>query len=101
MTKSPNKSIIFVLIVSALDTAGLGIIYPVLPKLIVDLVNTDISTAATYGGWLIFAYALMQFIFAPVLGNLSDRYGRRSVLLISLFGFTIDYLFLAFAQNIT
>ncbi len=100
MTKSPKKSIIFVLIVTALDTAGLGIIYPVLPQLIEDLVNTDISTAATYGGWLTFAYALMQFFFAPVLGNLSDRYGRRSVLLISLFGFTLDYLFLAFAQNI-
>ncbi len=96
----PKKSIIFILIVTALDTAGLGIIYPVLPQLIEDLVNTDISTAATYGGWLTFAYALMQFFFAPVLGNLSDRYGRRSVLLVSLLGFTIDYLFLAFAQNI-
>ncbi|MBI6119120.1 TCR/Tet family MFS transporter [Mariniflexile ostreae] len=101
MVPSQRKSILFVLIVTALDTTGLGIIYPVLPQLIEDLVNTDISTAATYGGWLTFAYALMQFIFAPVLGNLSDRYGRRSVLLISLFGFTIDYIFLAFAQNIT
>lgn len=101
MTKSQRKTIIFVLIVTALDTTGLGIIYPVLPQLIEDLVKTDISTAATYGGWLTFAYAVMQFFFAPVLGNLSDRYGRRSVLLISLLGFTIDYLFLAFAQNIT
>lgn len=100
MAKSQRKTILFVLIVTALDTTGLGIIYPVLPQLIEDLANTDISKAATYGGWLTFAYALMQFFFAPVLGNLSDRYGRRSVLLISLFGFTIDYLFLAFAQNI-
>lgn len=100
MAHSQKSTIPFVLTVTALDTAGLGIIYPVLPQLIKDLVNTDISNAATYGGWLTFAYALMQFVFAPVLGNLSDRYGRRSVLLISLLGFAIDCLFLAFAQHI-
>ena len=65
MVKPQRKSIIFVLIVTALDTTGLGIIYPVLPQLIEDLANTDISKAATYGGWLTFAYALMQFFFAP------------------------------------
>src|SRR5699024_1460760 len=85
---------------TALDTAGLGIIYPVLPELIKTLVHTDISSAATYGGWLTFAYAAMQFIFAPVLGNLSDKYGRRIVLLYSLLGFAFDCLFFAFAQNI-
>lgn len=101
MVQSKKKTILFVLIVTALDTTGLGLIYPVLPQLIEELVNTDISTAATYGGWLTFAYALMQFCFAPVLGNLSDRYGRRYVLLLSLLGFTIDYIFLAFAQNLS
>ena len=101
MVQSKKKTILFVLIVTALDTTGLGLIYPVLPQLIEELVNTDISTAATYGGCLTFAYALMQFCFAPVLGNLSDRYGRRYVLLLSLLGFTIDYIFLAFAQNLS
>ncbi|MDG3584116.1 TCR/Tet family MFS transporter [Galbibacter pacificus] len=100
MSRSHKSTILFVLIVTAMDTAGLGIIYPVLPQLIQDLINTDVSSAATYGGWLTFAYALMQFVFAPVLGNLSDRHGRRIVLLISLLGFAIDCLFLAFAQHI-
>lgn len=98
--KKSNPAIIFVLIVIAIDTAGFGIIYPVLPKLMTELLHSDISTAAVYGGWLSFAYALMQFIFAPILGNLSDRFGRRPVLLSSLFGFGIDCLFLAFAPNI-
>lgn len=100
MARSQKSTIVFVLVVTALDTAGLGIVYPVLPKLIQELVNTDTSHAATYGGWLTFAYALMQFVFAPVLGYLSDHYGRRIVLLISLLGFAIDCLFLAFAQHI-
>jgi len=60
----------------------------------------DISTASTYGGWLMFSYAVMQFLCAPVLGNLSDRYGRRPVLLFSLLGFGLDYILLALAPDI-
>ncbi len=83
-----------------IDIIGLGIIIPVIPKLITELIQGDISEAAKYGGWLIFAYAITQFLFAPLIGNLSDKYGRRPIILISLFGFSIDYLFLAFAPSI-
>lgn len=90
----------FILVTVLVDVIGLGIIIPVLPNLIRELVNADISTASSYGGWLMFSYAVMQFLFAPVLGNLSDRYGRRPVLLFSLFGFGLDYILLAFAPSI-
>nr|WP_295872334.1 TCR/Tet family MFS transporter [uncultured Chitinophaga sp.] len=92
---------LFIVLVVVIDTAGFGLIFPVLPQLLRDLLHADISTAARYGGWLAFAYAAMQFIFAPVLGGLSDRYGRRPVLLTSLLGFSVDCLFLAFAPNVT
>src|ERR1700754_1939855 len=90
----------FIFVTVLIDFIGFGIIIPVLPKLIAQLINGDLSDAARYGGWLLFAYATMQFLFAPVMGGLSDRFGRRPVLLFSLFGFGIDYLFLAFAPTI-
>lgn len=90
----------FILVTVLVDVIGLGIIIPVLPNLIRELVDADISTASSYGGWLMFSYAVMQFLCAPVLGNLSDRYGRRPVLLFSLFGFGLDYILLAFAPTI-
>lgn len=90
----------FIFLTLLIDITGLGIIIPVLPQLIAQLIHGNLSTAAAYGGWLTFAYAFMQFIFAPVIGALSDKLGRRPVLLWSLFGFGIDYLFLAFAPTI-
>lgn len=90
----------FIFVTLLIDVIGIGIIIPVMPKLIQELIHGDISQAAKVGGWLIPAYAVMQFLFSPVLGNLSDAYGRRPVLLFSLFGFGIDYLFLAFAPTI-
>ncbi|MFX8933998.1 MFS transporter, partial [Acinetobacter baumannii] len=82
------------------DVIGFGLIIPVAPKLIQELLGiTDVSVASQYGGWLTFAYAIMQFLCAPILGNLSDKYGRRPVLLFSLFGFGIDYLFVSFAPS--
>ena len=102
MTKtSKSPAIGFIFITMLIDIIGLGLIIPVIPKLISELIHGDISEAAKYGGWLIFAYSLTQFVFSPVIGNLSDKFGRRPIILISLFGFSIDYLFLAFAPSIT
>lgn len=95
-----NKAIGFIFITLILDITGLGLIIPVLPDLIKELINGTLSQAAIYGGYLTATYAVMQFVFAPVLGGLSDKYGRRPVLLFSLFGFGLDYLFLFFAPTI-
>jgi len=100
MTPSRPAALRFIFITLLIDVTGLGIIIPVLPKLISELIHGNLSDASQYGGWLTFSYALMQFLFAPVLGNLSDRFGRRPVLLFSLLGFGIDYIFLAFAPTI-
>ncbi len=100
MKDKKQAAIGFIFITMLLDVIGLGIIIPVIPKLIKELINADISEAAKYGGWLAFAYAFTQFIFAPIVGGLSDKYGRRPIILISLFGFAIDYLFLSIAPTI-
>jgi DHA1 family tetracycline resistance protein-like MFS transporter len=101
MTAEPRKAALgFIFVTLVIDVIGFGIIIPVLPELIRQLSGGTISDAARYGGFLLFAFAVMQFLFAPVLGNLSDRYGRRPVLLFSLFGFGLDYLFLTFAPTL-
>ncbi len=100
MSQVRGNALMFIFITILIDVIGIGIIIPVLPKLITELTGGDMSEAARYGGWLMFAYAIMQFLFAPIIGGLSDRYGRRPVLLLSLFGLGIDYLFLAFAPTI-
>ncbi|MBI4920473.1 MAG: TCR/Tet family MFS transporter [Devosia nanyangense] len=86
-----------ILITILLDMVGYGIIVPVLPELIRELTGGGVSQAAVIGGWLVFVYSVMQFIFSPVLGNLSDRFGRRPVLLGSLLGLTFDYAMMGFA----
>jgi MFS transporter, DHA1 family, tetracycline resistance protein len=90
----------FIFVTLLVDVMGFGMIIPVLPQLIQHLIHGTVSEAAPYAGWLAFAYASTQFFFSPVIGNLSDKYGRRPVLLSSLIGFGIDYLFLAFAPTI-
>lgn len=90
----------FIFVTVFVDVLGLGVIIPVLPKLLEQIGHVDVSMASQLSGYLTFAYALMQFIFSSVLGNLSDRYGRRPVLLLSLFGFGIDYLLMAFAPDV-
>ena len=100
MATNRKAAIGFIFITLMIDITGLGLIIPVLPALIQQLIHGTISEASKYGGWLTFAYAIMQFFFAPVLGGLSDKFGRRPVLLFSLFGFALDYLFLSFAPTI-
>lgn len=100
MAPSKKAAIGFIFLTLLIDVTGLGLIIPVLPKLIESMIEGDISTASQWGGWLTFSYAMMQFICAPVIGALSDKFGRRPVLLLSLLGFGIDYLFLSFAPTI-
>lgn len=86
-----------ILITILLDMVGYGIIVPVLPELLQELTGGSVAQAAVIGGWLVFAYAATQFVASPVLGNLSDRFGRRPVLLLSLLGLTFDYAMMALA----
>ena len=89
----------FIFITTVLDSMGIGIIMPVMPDLLQEVGNFNLSDAARWGGWLTVVFAINQFLFAPTLGGLSDAYGRRPVLLLSLFVMTIDYLVLVFAQS--
>ncbi|WP_158799478.1 TCR/Tet family MFS transporter [Pedobacter sp. L105] len=100
MASQKKSAVGFIFITLLIDFTGFGIIIPVLPKLIEELTGGGLSVAAIYGGWLTISYSVMQFIGAPILGGLSDRFGRRPVLLGSLFGLGIDYIFLAFAPTI-
>lgn len=100
MAEKKQAALGFIFVTLLIDIIGLGIIIPVMPKLISGMIGGTFGEAAKYGGWMIFAYSIMQFLFAPVLGNLSDRYGRRPIILISLFGLGIDYIFLALAPTI-
>src|SRR5215204_1129821 len=95
-----NTALIFIFITLLIDVTGLGIIIPVLPILLQELSGGTVSETSQYGGWMLFAYASMQFVCAPIIGGLSDRYGRRPVLLASLLGLGIDYIFLTLAPTI-
>ena len=96
--RAPALGFIFVTIL--IDVIGLGIIIPVVPKLIEQLTGEGLSRASGYSGWLTFAYAAAQFCFAPVMGGLSDKLGRRPVLLAALLGLGLDYIFLSFAPTL-
>jgi len=96
-----RSALTFIFITLLIDITGWGIIIPVMPGLIQQLSGGDLSDASRIGGWISFAYAVMQFFFAPILGNLSDRFGRRPIILISLLGFAADYVLLALAPSLS
>jgi len=98
MSRKPALGFVFVTLF--LDILGIGLIIPILPKLVEQLCGGNVSSASSVYGWLAALYSLMQFIFAPVLGSLSDRFGRRMVILTSLLGSGLDYLLLAFAPTL-
>jgi DHA1 family tetracycline resistance protein-like MFS transporter len=102
MNKAPaaKTTVLFIFIAVLVDIIGLGIIVPVVPGLIMELTGEGVSRAAIYGGWLYFTYAIMQFFCAPVLGNISDRVGRRPVILLSLFALGINYLIMGVAPTL-
>ncbi|MFT6202598.1 MAG: DHA1 family tetracycline resistance protein-like MFS transporter [Spirosomataceae bacterium] len=100
MKKPRSAALIFIFITVLIDVIGIGIIIPIIPVLIQELTGGTISESSSYAALLVLAYSSMQFLFSPIIGGLSDQFGRRPVLLISLFGFGVDYIFLALAPTI-
>jgi DHA1 family tetracycline resistance protein-like MFS transporter len=99
MGKSKQSAMGFIFITLLIDVMGWGLIIPVMADLIAELKHIPVNEASPYGAILLSVFAIMQFLFAPVIGNLSDKYGRRPVLLISLLGFGVDYIVLALAPT--
>lgn len=99
--KNLDSRLLFIFITVLVDVIGIGIIVPVVPELLKQLGYPDLNEAAAMGGWLMAIFAIFQFLFAPIMGELSDQYGRRPVLLLSLLGLSIDFLLHAFATSIT
>ena len=95
-----NPAVLFIVVTMVIDAMSIGLIIPVMPDLLEEVGASDLSRAALWGGVLSTTFAVMQFVFGPVLGGLSDRFGRRPVLLISLAALAIDYLVMAVAGSI-
>ena len=101
MSRPAGKhALVFIVITVLIDIIGFGLILPVLPRLLVELTGDTVNQAAIDGGWLAFVYAVMQFVCAPLLGNLSDRYGRRPVLLFAVGALGVDYIVMGFAPTL-
>lgn len=98
--KNPMRTLWFVALIIFIDMMGIGLIIPVMPSLITALGQVSLARAAEIGGWLLMIYATMQFIFAPIVGGLSDRFGRRPVLLLTIFALGLDYALMAAAPSL-
>jgi DHA1 family tetracycline resistance protein-like MFS transporter len=96
-----SGAVAFIFVTILLDMFALGLIMPILPKLVESFVNNDTASAARIFGLFGTAWALMQFFFSPILGGLSDRFGRRPVVLLSNFGLALDYVLMALAPSLT
>ncbi len=100
-TRSSGKSALtFIFLTVLIDVTGLGIIVPILPQLIQSLTGGSLSDAGAWAGWLASSFSISLFLFAPIIGGLSDQFGRRPVLLLALFGFGMDYLLQGFAPSL-
>ncbi|MFS4466299.1 TCR/Tet family MFS transporter [Maribacter sp. 2210JD10-5] len=98
--KSKKTALLFIFITILVDVIGIGIILPIIPDLIMELTGEGTAMAVIYGMWLTTAFAGMQFLFSPVLGEISDKFGRKPILLLALLGLSIDYLIHAWAPTI-
>ena len=99
MLKEKTK-LTFIFLTILIDCIGIGITFPIAASIVTEVAHVSVNEATTYSGWMMTAYALMQFIFSPVLGGISDKFGRRPVLLLSLFGLGCDYIFLSLANTL-
>jgi DHA1 family tetracycline resistance protein-like MFS transporter len=95
-----NRALTFIFVTVLIDAIGFGVVIPVFPQLIVRLSGQPLASAAEVSGWIAFMYASIQFVMGPVIGGLSDRFGRRPVLLASLAAFAADYVVMAFAPTL-
>src|SRR5436309_15899157 len=98
--RNRQAAVIFILVTVTLDVLAMGLIIPVLPKLILDFLGGKMTSAADWNGWFALVFALMQFFCSPVLGVLSDRFGRRPTILLSNLGPGLDYLVMALAPSL-
>src|SRR5690242_20829847 len=98
--KSRKAAVIFIFVTVVLDMLALGLVAPVLPKLVLGFLNNDMKRAADWNGIFLTVFAAMQFFCSPIIGVLSDRVGRRPVLLLSSLGLGLDYIVMALAPTI-
>lgn len=99
--KPRKAAVIFIFVTVTLDILAMGLTIPVLPKLILDFLGGNMKDAADWNGWFGLVFAAMQFVFSPVLGVLSDRFGRRPVILLSNLGLGLDYIVMALAPSMS
>src|SRR3981081_1079060 len=98
--RNRRASVVFVLITMFIDVLGMGLVIPILPKLVQSLLGGAVAESSFVFGVLVSIYAVMHFLFAPVLGALSDRFGRRPIILLALVGLGFDYVLLSLAPTI-